>query len=60
MWNDDESSDYEGLFARSADENQNGIWGTTEIHRNPLGPDTQVEKNWYGQVTSVETSWFSS
>ncbi len=57
MWNDNEAGNYEGLFARTPDQTQETIWGTTETHTNPLGPDTVVQRDWYGQVRSVEDSW---
>ncbi len=52
-----EKSHYEGLFAPRPDEIQDGVWGTTETHRNAIGPDTRLERDWYGQVRSVDQSW---
>ena len=57
MWNDNEAANYEGLFARTPDQNQDTVWGKTETHSNGLGPDTVVKRDWYGGVPSVEESW---
>ena len=53
---DNKTDQYEGLWARTPDESQTTIWGTTETHSNMFGPDTVVKKDWFGQVQSVEES----
>jgi len=61
MYNNDENkSNYEGLFASAPDRVENGVWGTTETHERTFGPDIQVRKDWYGGVQSVEDNWFNS
>ena len=57
MWNDNEPSTYEGLFAPTPSHTQETVWGTTETHSEPLGLDTVVKRDWYGRVQSVEQSW---
>jgi hypothetical protein len=60
MWNDNEASTYQGLFARQPDNVRETIGGNVETHSNPLGPDTIVTKDLFGEAKSVETSWFNS
>jgi hypothetical protein len=61
MWDTDNKSNYEGLFAQTPDRSQETIWGREERHSNPFGSDTVVTKGWYGQVQSVEeSSWWGN
>jgi hypothetical protein len=53
------SSNYEGIFARQPDSTSSGVWGSREVHEEPLGPNVVVDRDWYGNVTKVEQSWFN-
>jgi hypothetical protein len=58
--NNEEKSNYEGIFARQPDNTESTVWGTVETHAQTFGPDIQVRKDWYGGVQSVEENWFNS
>lgn len=62
MWDTDNKSNYEGLFARNPDQTEDTIWGRKETHSNFLSGDAVVQKDWYGNVQSVEQSgwWCNS
>jgi hypothetical protein len=62
MYNNDENkSNYEGLFASTPNRVQEGIWGRVETHERTFEPDVLVRKDWFGGVQSVEQdNWFNS
>ncbi len=62
MYNDNEnnnSSNYEGLFARQPDSTSSGVWSNREVYEQPLGPDIVVNRDWYGnaQVEHDGLNW---
>jgi hypothetical protein len=56
MWNENEASNYEGLFAQTPDRSEDTVWGRTETHSNPFGSDTIVKRDWLGEIRSIEES----
>ncbi len=61
MYNEDETdhSTYQGIFARQPTTSESTIWGTREIHEQPLSPNIEVSRDLYGNVTRVDQNWFN-
>jgi hypothetical protein len=61
MYNDNEnnnSSNYEGLFARQPDHTESTVWGgVKDTHEQPFGADIHVTKDWLGNVTDIQSGW---
>lgn len=57
MFENENSSNYEGIFAPRPDRIEEGLWTNVEIHHQPLGSDIRIERDWYGNA-KVERGWF--
>ncbi len=57
--NEDSSSSYNGIFARQPDSVEHTVWGTREVHEQPLGPDVVTHRDWYGTAQVEQQGWFN-
>ena len=58
MYGDNEdSSSYNGIFARQPDSVEHTVWGTREVHEQPLGPDVVTHRDWYGTAQVEQQGW---
>jgi len=55
--NGNNNSSYEGLFARQPDSVEPTVWGTREVHEQPLGSDVVVRRDWYGNAQIEQQGW---
>jgi len=55
--NEDNSSNYNGIFARQPDSVEHTVWGTREVHQEPLAPDVVIHRDWYGNAEIETKGW---
>jgi hypothetical protein len=55
--NNEEKSNYEGIFARQPDHTESTVWGTTETHAQTFGPDTAGNTHDHGYRGQKGFGW---